>query len=203
MHTGHRLRSRNRNHPSSLANRAVVSRHISTELSAGRLIGPLLQTLHDCVHTSPIGLVPKGHNTGNWGMIVDLSSPDPTSVNYGISKDLYSLCYPSIDDALRLICHIGPGAQLIKIDLRDIYRVVPVHPNDHHLLAVTWEGDVYVDRSLPFGLRSALKIFTAVADAMAWALFSRRIHFILHYLDDLAREIAEAARWCKFLFWVS
>ena len=43
---------------------------------------------------------------------------------------------------------------------------------------------MYVDRSLPFGLRSAPKLFTAVADAMAWALFSRGIRFLLHYLDD-------------------
>ena len=206
----HRLRSRNRNHPSSLANQAVVSRHIATELAAGRLIGPLPQALHDFVHTSPIGLVPKGHNTGKWRMIVDLSSPDSTSVNNGVSEDLCSLCYPSIDDALRLICHLGPGTQLVKMDLRDAYRMVPVHPNDQHLLAVTWDGAVCwqshgMDQSLPFGLRSAPKIFTAVADAMAWALSSRGICFILHYLDDflfigppgshdatMAREIAEA-----------
>ena len=41
-----------------------------------------------------------------------------------------------------------------------------------------------MDRSLPFGLRSAPKKFTAVADAMTWALFSRGIWFVLHYLDD-------------------
>ena len=41
-----------------------------------------------------------------------------------------------------------------------------------------------MDRSLPFGLRSAPKLFTAVADAMAWALFSRGIRFLMHYLDD-------------------
>ena len=41
-----------------------------------------------------------------------------------------------------------------------------------------------MDQSLPFGLRSAPKLFTAVADAMTWALFSAAKEFLLHYLDD-------------------
>ena len=48
-----------------------------------------------------------------------------------------------------------------------------VHPDDQHLLGILWEDGVFVDRSLPFGLQSAPKIFTAVVDAMVWAIFSR------------------------------
>ena len=70
------------------------------------------------------------------------------------------------------------------MDLKDDYRIVPVHPQDHHLLAISWENRVYIDRALPFGLRSAPKLFTAVADALAWALHCQGIRFILHYLDD-------------------
>ena len=33
-------------------------------------------------------------------------------------------------------------------------------------------------------IRSVPKLLTAVADAMAWAQFSRGIRFLLHYLDD-------------------
>ena len=42
----------------------------------------------------------------------------------------------------------------------------------------------YIDRSLPLGLWSAPKLFMAVADAMAWALHSSGIQYLLHYLDD-------------------
>jgi hypothetical protein len=38
------------------------------------------------------------------------------------------------------------------------------------------------DRALPFELRSAPKIFSAVADVMAWALHWAGI--LIHYLDD-------------------
>ena len=42
--------------------------------------------------------------------------------------------------------------------------MVPVHQDDHHLLAVQWQDKVYVDTAQPFGLRSAPLVFTAMAD---------------------------------------
>ena len=47
---------------------------------------------------------------------------------------------------------------------------MPVHPDDRPLLAVQWGGDILIDEALPFGLRSAPNIFTAIADALMWAL---------------------------------
>ena len=41
-----------------------------------------------------------------------------------------------------------------------------------------------MDTTLPFGLRSAPKIFTAVADAAEWIVKRRGVRFCLHYLDD-------------------
>ena len=52
------------------------------------------------------------------------------------------------------------------------------------LQAVEWEGSLYVDPMLPFGLRLAPTIFSAVADALNWCLQRAGIHFIQHYLDD-------------------
>ena len=88
-------------------------------------------------------------------MIVDLSSPTACSVNDGISAELCLLRYASSDDALRLISQLGPGTQLVKMDLKDAYRIIPMHPNDQHLLGISWGGAtyMYVDRSLPFGHR--------------------------------------------------
>ena len=44
----------------------------------------------------------------------------------------------------------------------------------------------YVDGILPFGLSSALKIFTAVADALEWCVYKAGVKYIYHYLDDFA-----------------
>ena len=41
-----------------------------------------------------------------------------------------------------------------------------------------------IDCALPFGLRSAPKIFNAVADALQWIIHKHGVDWIVHYLDD-------------------
>ena len=48
---------------------------------------------------------------------------------------------------------------MVKADIQEAYRMVPVHPEDQHLLGMHWEGFLYIDKVLPFGLRSAPKNF--------------------------------------------
>ena len=169
------------NHPSAASNPAIVREFISSECLAGRLVGPVPSYLASSVHTSPIGLVPKSGRPGRWRLIVDLSSPPNQSVNSGIRSDVK---YASVDQAVDRILLLGQNTELIKIDLKDAYRIVPVHPHDHHLLGILWQGCTYVDRVLPFGLRSAPKIFSAVSDAIAWALYCANVEHQIHYLDD-------------------
>ena len=52
------------------------------------------------------------------------------------------------------------------------------------LLGVEWEDQVYYDTKLPFGLRSAPKIFNAVTDGLEWCIRQRGVQYIFHYLDD-------------------
>ena len=47
-----------------------------------------------------------------------------------------------------------------------------------------WDKRVFVDNALPFGLRSAPKIFNAVADALEWIIKARGVERVYHYLDD-------------------
>ena len=162
---------------------SAVTLRISSEVQIGRLVGPLPPYLFPLIHTSPIGLVPKPHSD-KFRMIVDLSAPRGHGVNDGIGEESCSLRYASVDQAVSLILRLGQGTKLVKVDLQDAYRIVPVHPQDHPLLGICWEGATYIDRSLPFGLRSAPKIFTAVADMFAWAIHCNGVRYILHYLDD-------------------
>ena len=50
---------------------------------------------------------------------------------------------------------------------------------------------------LPFGLRSAPKIFTAVADALEWCVHRRGVEFLFHYLDDFLVMDPAASDICK------
>ena len=175
------LRSVSRNHPSSLCNRGVVAEYIKNELSLGRLVGPVSP---EGIHTSPIGLIPKARQPNKWRMIVDLSCPAGSSVNDGIDPILASVRYASVDNAVEIIKRLGRGSVLTKFDLKDAYRIVPVHPGDHHRLGIAWEGATFIDRCLPFGLRSAPKIFSAISDALAWVFGCFGLVCQVHYLDD-------------------
>jgi hypothetical protein len=79
---------------------------------------------------------------------------------------------------------LGVGALLAKIDIKAAYRIVPIHPTDRPLLGIKWRDQYYVDTKLPFGLRSAPKIFNALADALEWCLKAQGVRHIDHYLDD-------------------
>ena len=71
---------------------------------------------------------------------LDLSSPEGGSVNYGINPDLCSLSYVSVDDAARAITESGRGSNLAKIDIKNAYRMIPVHPEDRLLLGMVHVG---------------------------------------------------------------
>lgn len=62
--------------------------------------------------------------------------------------------------------------------------MIPVHQQDQHLLGMMWEEQVYVNAALPFGLRSATKIFTVLGDAIGWIAKSQAAKHLWHYLDD-------------------
>ena len=47
-----------------------------------------------------------------------------------------------------------------------------------------WKGHLYADPMLQFGLRSAPKIFNALADGLEWHLRNCGIRQVFHYLDD-------------------
>ena len=94
------------------------------------------------------------------------------------------MSYISVDDAIRQIITLGQGTLLTKIDIKSAYRLVPVHPADRHLLAMEWQGAIYIDTCLPFGLRSAPKLFNVLADLLEWILLNQGVTFLLHYLDD-------------------
>ena len=53
---------------------------------------------------------------------------------------------------------------MVKADIKEAYRMVPIHPQDQILLGISRENVVYTDSPLPIGLRSAAKLFSPIAD---------------------------------------
>ena len=179
------LRSRSSNMRSALDHAEVVDEYLSAELAAGRLAGPFNHPPIPSLQVSPFGVIPKNHQPGKWRLILDFSSPAGHSVNDGIPKDPYSLKYVTVDDAIRSLVDLGPGALMAKFDVKAAYRNIPIHPDDRYLLGMKWRDRFYVDLVLPFGLRSDPFIFNSVAEAVEWILVHNYlISPLFHYLDD-------------------
>ena len=47
-----------------------------------------------------------------------------------------------------------------------------------------WDNHVFIDKTLPFGLRSAPLIFSAVAYALQFMMIQNGTKFVDHYVDD-------------------
>ena len=167
-------------HPLSL----TLSKYLAVELALKRIIGPLPTTAID-VNTSCFGVIPKHYQLNKWRLIVDLSSPPGASVNDGIDHELCCLSYISVSDIAAVKLQLGRGSLLAKSDVKSAYRQIPVHPDDHVLLGMRWQGQLYCDAALPFGLRLAPIISSAVADAPEWVVKARGgegVHYVNNFV---------------------
>ena len=73
---------------------------------------------------------------------------------------------------------------LAKIDIQSAFRLLPVHPEDCHLITMSWKVELYIDHCIPFGLRSPPKLFNTLADLLSWAAQKARVSYLIYYLDD-------------------
>lgn len=178
------LKSARNNLDGALQHPAIVEEYIAEEITQHRVVGPFSKSAVPRAHISRFGVIPKRHTPNKWRLIVDLSHPAGHSVNDGIPKSLCSLSYVTVDTAIRHILDMGPGALLAKMDVKHAFRLLPVHPADRHLLAMCWKGDIFIDTCLPFGLRSAPKLFNTMADLLSWILERKGVSPLIHYLDD-------------------
>ena len=161
-----------------------ISNGLQQEITKGRLIGPLDPQIYPYIHVSSLGAVPKKHSLNKWRLILDLSHPKGHSINDGIDRRLCSLTYMKVDDVVQQVLSLGKGTLLAKIDIESAFRNVPVHPHDRNLLGMRWNGQLYVDTVLPFGLHSSPNIFNCIADALQWIAMQRGVSYLDHYLDD-------------------
>ena len=72
----------------------------------------------------------------------------------------------------------------MKLDLKDAYLQVPIHPDHHKFLQFQWEGKTYQFKCLPFGLSVAPRVFTKLLKPVVGLLRQMGIRMII-YLDDI------------------
>ena len=96
-----------------------------------------------------------------------------------------------------MIKSIGRGSYLSKTDIKSAFRIIPIHPDDYHLLGMKWNNSYFFDRCLPMGCSSSCAIFEAFSTSLEWLAK----HFlgasgVLHILDDFL-FIAESESKCS------
>ena len=117
----------------------VVDQYIEKELSSGRLAGPFPSSPFPYFRVSHLGVVPK-KSPGEFRLIQHLSYPSGASVNDYIPPEHTSVTYARVDDAVRLITRSGVGSFLAKTDIKNAFRIIPIRPEDYHLLGMRWRG---------------------------------------------------------------
>jgi len=161
----------------------ILEANITTECQAGHILGPFDTPLLPNFCCSGLGLVPK--HDGGWRAIYHLSAPYGSSINDSISPQDYTLSYCSVDDAFPIVSSLGRGALMAKINLRNVFFLILVWPQDWNLLGIKWRGKFYIDTCLPFGLRSVPFLFNQLADAIHWSLqHNHNVRHVLYCLDD-------------------
>ena len=86
------------------------------------------------------------------------------------------------------IISVQEGEFLSKLDLKDAYFKIPMHPRDRKYLRFQWRGKLYEFPLLPFGLSSA-----------PIAFFRRLAFRIVVYLDDFCLTNSEGMARSKTL----
>ena len=99
---------------------------------------------------------------------MDLSSPSERSINNGISKELCSFHYTSVDETAKKMVLLGKDAFLAKMDVKQANCNVPVAPEDRYLLGLMWDNKIYVDQMLSNFSEPTTTYIYPVAAFLTW-----------------------------------
>ena len=130
------------NHPSALRNKQFVSLYLKSCCESGLTAGPFSSPPFSSMFVSGLGIVPK--KNGKLRVIHDLSSPDGSSVNDGISRDDFSPDYATVDMAVSHIMSLGRRSKTdqsakgftLNIGSSPEKAVCPVQAMRHYLAQV-------------------------------------------------------------------
>ncbi len=149
------------------------------------MVGPFSKSPFSLFIVSPIGVATRKYSLKK-GVIIDLSAPHDSSIpsmHSLIPLEAFSLYYTSVDNAV--IKSAGAGAWLGKADIRDAFKVMPLHLSQWYLFGVKWRSKFYFFVNLTFGCWSSPHIFDTLSEALCWIFYNTcKLPYVLHLLDD-------------------
>ena len=161
---------------------SVVHAKLEKVLKMNRIAGPFEEPPLDNLRISPLGCVPKKEQNS---IIHDLSYPKGNSINAFIPQEFTKVKYENLDNVISLVQKISENSLIAKLDIEDAFRIMPIDPNDYHLLGFTFGQQYFYARCLPMGCSTACQTFEKFSQALQWLLINHfEISGITHILDD-------------------
>ena len=177
-----------KNHAGATEFPEALDKYISKEASRQAVMGPYNKIpFHTKVGISPLSTRPK-KGSQERRVILDLSFPIGQAVNDGMVKDQYlgfpaKLTFPKVDELAFRIYQLGTQAMMFKVDLSRYFRQVPLDPGDYALIGYVIGGQIYFDKVMPMGMRTAPYVAQRISNALAYIHRTMKF-FILNYVDD-------------------
>ena len=175
-----------KNDPSIHQHLDIAQDKINLEVQSGRMKGPFDTPPFPNFHVSPIKLTEKSEK-GTYRLLHNLSWPyDTTSINAQIPEESKTVQYSSVEKAIKLIMKFPKGSYTRKSDIQNAFKLIPIHPSDHHKLCIKFANRYYYDTTLPMGASSACQIFEEFATALQaiYDHYAESGGLSTHYLDD-------------------
>ena len=190
------------NPASALPYAKQIQDFVDNELALGGVVGPFPgQPFVPWTHTAPIITQPKRDSTDR-RIILDLSHPEGSSVNAGITKNCFEGCHrpytlPSVEDLATRVQYLGPSCFVWKADMARAYRQLRTDVGDLPLLGFKVNGLTYIDLCPSFGCRLSSMACQRTTAAVTY-LMRNKGFWTLAYLDDFvgvesSRDLAEKA----------
>ena len=177
-----------RNHGTAEKYPEFIEKYIDKELKRGGICGPFDQVpFSRRVGVSPLSTRPK-RDTEDRRVLMDLSWPEKSSVNFGIAKDQFmgfatKLTFPTIDIIARRIAESPEDMWLFKVDLSAYFRQLILDPGDYSLMCFCWNDQIYFDLVSPQGLRSAPYFAQRTSNGIRY-IHNKKGYFLFNYIDD-------------------
>ena len=169
-------------------------RRFEAEVKKGRMLGgrgwsqkKVEQFLKCKVHVIPCGAVPK--NDDPYGRIIhNYSHPNKHvgSINSALTHT--SVSYITFKERVAQLDQVD---WFLKVDLKNGYRQLPVHPSDWHTQIYSLgPNEFYIDVTMPFGKANSARVFCMWSEAWCESFkfhFHRERRFAISlsvYMDD-------------------
>ena len=172
-----------RNLNSAFQHPKLLQQHLDKEITAGRMLGPFKKIPLPNLICSPMGMVPK-KDSAKMRMITHLNYPHGNSINSYMDPQDTSTSYQSFNQALVIVAKYGCGVYMSKGNIESAFRIIPIAPEDWHLLGICFNKRYFVDICLTFRASISCAIFRKVGDLLQWIAQKRAKHPISRYLDD-------------------